>query len=207
MNTIMYIKGSPRTERSHSRQIARAFISALQSKDPELRVDERDIFTMNLPSFDGLTIKGKYNIMHGREYTPAELEAWSAVEAIIEDFKSVDAYVFAVPMWNLGLPYRLKHYIDIVTQPTYTFGINENGYFGMLGDKKAFVAYSSGGVFPDEGNPLETWNFQSSYLRTWFSFVGITKVQEVFSRGMLMDGGPQAKEQAIALAERIAVDF
>lgn len=207
MRTIMYIKGSPRDERSHSRQVARAFLSALKERDPEVAVKERNVFTMDLPPFDGLTIKGKYNIMHGSDFTEAEQQAWAAVEAIIEDFKSADAYVFAVPMWNFAPPYRLKQFIDVVTQPGYTFGMNDSGYFGMLEGRKAFVAYASGGQFPDDGNPLENWNFQSSYIRTWLSFIGIGEVYEVATRGMLMDGGAQRKEQAIAQAERVALEF
>jgi FMN-dependent NADH-azoreductase len=207
MSTVLYIKGSPRNDRSHSRAVARAFLAALRAARPEVQVEERNVFEMDLPSFDGLTIQGKYNIMHGRAFTPQEQDAWSSVEALIEDFKSADAYVFAVPMWNFSLPYRLKQYMDVVTQPGYAFTTGPEGYKGLLAGKKAFVCYSSGGMFPDDGNPVETWNFQSSYLRTWFSFIGITDVHEVACRGMLTDGGAQSKERAVAMAEKIALEF
>lgn len=205
--SIMYIKASPRTDRSHARGIARSFISALKAHDPSVEIIERDLFELKLPEFDGLTINGKYNIMHGRDFSPQEKEAWSAVESVIEDFKSADKYVFAIPMWNFGLPYALKHFIDIVTQPGYTFTVGPEGYKGLLDGKKAFVAYASGGVFPEDGNPMETWNFQSTYFRTWLSFIGITDVHEVAARGMLSDGGARAKEEAIAQAEQIAQSF
>lgn len=205
--SIMYIKASPRIDRSHSRGVARAFISALKEEDPSLEIVERDVFEMELPAFDGLALKGKYNIMHGRDFSDQEQQAWSAVESVIDDFKSADKYVFAIPMWNFGLPYALKHFIDIVTQPGYTFSVGPEGYKGLLAGKKAFVAYASGGAIPDEGNPLETWNFQSSYFRTWLSFIGITDVHEVGARGMLMDSGARSKEAAIAQAELIAREF
>ena len=36
-----------------------------------------------------------------------------SVETLIADFTAADKYVLATPMWNFGVPYRLKHYIDL----------------------------------------------------------------------------------------------
>ncbi len=42
---------------------------------------------------------------------------------------NADHYVFAVPIWNGGLPYRLKQYIDIITQLGISFNFDpEKGY-------------------------------------------------------------------------------
>jgi FMN-dependent NADH-azoreductase len=30
---------------------------------------------------------------------------------------TADAYLFSVPMWNAGVPYVLKQWIDIITEP------------------------------------------------------------------------------------------
>lgn len=207
MSTVMYIKASPRVDRSHSRGVARAFISALKESDPGVEVLERDLFDIDLPVLDNLTLNGKYNIIHGRDFTEQEQQAWSAVEAVIDDFKSADRYVFAVPMWNFSLPYRLKHYIDVLTQPGSTFTVGPDGYKGLLENKKAFIAYASGGDYQDVGNPLENWDFQSTYMKVWLSFIGITDVFEVGARGMFTDGGARSKEVAIAQAEKMVADF
>ena len=37
---------------------------------------------------------------------------------------SADKYVPAIPMWNFGIPYRLKQNINILVQPGYTFSYN-----------------------------------------------------------------------------------
>jgi FMN-dependent NADH-azoreductase len=116
MAKVLYVQASPRAERSKSIQVADAFVKAYAAKHPSDKVETLNLFTANLPTFDGLTINGKYNIMHGKAFSPEEKKAWEAVVKVIEHFKSFDKYVLAVPMWNFGIPYRLKQYLDIIIQ-------------------------------------------------------------------------------------------
>lgn len=207
MTRLLYIKASPRGERSHSVAVADAFVEAWKQANPDGVVEERELFAMDLPSFDGSTIQGKYNIMHGQEYTEAEREAWSAVEAIIEDFKNADGYVFAVPMWNFSLPYRLKHYLDIIIQPTYTVGFEDGGYVGLVTGKKAFAAYARGGGPYGEGNPVENMDFQSTYLRAALGFMGITDLVSVAAEGMLGPDREKNKGYAVDRARELGAMF
>ena len=47
-------------------------------------------------------------------------------------------------MWNAGVPYILKQFIDVISQPGLVFGFDpERGYTGLLKDKKAAVIYTS----------------------------------------------------------------
>ena len=74
-------------------------------------------------------------------------KVWKGVERVIEAFKSADKYVFSVPMWNFGIPWRLKQYIDILVQPGSTFRYDEEGYRGLVTGKRAFLAYARGGEY------------------------------------------------------------
>jgi len=200
----MYIKASPRGDRSHSIAVADRFIGACREADPKAEILERDLFSMDLPPLDGPTLVGKYNIMHGRPFSEADKQAWSAVEAVIADFKSADKYVFAIPMWNFSLPYRLKHYMDIVAQPTYTFVPEGGGYKGLV-DAPAFIAYARGGDYP-EGSPF---NFQEDYMTFYLGFIGIANVQSVAVQPTLAGDGPRdaSKARAIEKALEIARTF
>lgn len=204
MTKIMFIKASPRGERSHSIAVAERFIAACRSADPKVEILERDLFAMDLPTLDGPTLAGKYNIMHGRPFSEADRKAWSAVETVIADFKSADKYVFAIPMWNFSLPYRLKHFMDIVAQPTYTFEATDQGYKGLV-KAKAFIAYARGGDYPD-GSP---YNFQQDYMTFYLGFIGITDVQSVAVQPTLAGDGPRdaSKAEAIQKALEIARTF
>jgi hypothetical protein len=53
-----------------------------------------------------------------------QAKAWKRVEEVIERFKSADWYLFSLPMWNFGVPYVLKHFIDVIIQPGLTFSFS-----------------------------------------------------------------------------------
>jgi FMN-dependent NADH-azoreductase len=210
MSKLLYIQASPRGERSRSVAVADAFVEAYRGAHPDDEIATLNVCTADLPPFDGLALQAKYTILHGKDHTPEELDAWKAVEAAIQQFKSADKYVFAVPMWNFGIPYRLKHYIDILVQPTYTFSFSpEEGYSGLVTGKPVFLAYARGGDYP-EGTEAQAMDFQRKYLETILGFIGLTDIRSVIVQPTLM-GGPdvaaQRQDEAIAKARQIATTF
>jgi len=208
MAKVLYIKASPRTERSHSMAVANAFIEAYKAKNPNDEVIEIDLFSKDLIPYDGLAVQAKYTIMHGKKHSDEEAQAWKAVEKTIGEFKSADKYVFAIPMWNFNIPYRLKQYLDIIVQPGYTFTVTDKGYEGLVTGKKAFVAYASGGAY--EGTDYKPFDFERPYMTAILGFMGITDVKTTIVEPTLQ-GGPevaaQKKESAIALARGLAETF
>jgi FMN-dependent NADH-azoreductase len=87
MAKVLYVQASPRERRSSSIQVADEFVQAYQTKHPADKVEILNLFTVNLPSFDGLTIQGKYNIMHGKEFSSEQKKAWDAVGKVHSDIK------------------------------------------------------------------------------------------------------------------------
>jgi FMN-dependent NADH-azoreductase len=204
MAKVLYIQASPRGERSSSLKVADAFVEAYKTKHPADKVETLNLFTANLPSFDGLTIQGKYNIMHGKEFSPEQKRAWDAVVKIIDYFKSFDKYVLAVPMWNFGIPYRLKQYLDIIIQPTYTFNVSDKGYEGLVKNKPAAVIYARGGSYA-KGSPTEAYDMQTKYLELALGFIGFTNIQSILVDPTLAPDAEkmvaERKQQAVKLAE------
>jgi FMN-dependent NADH-azoreductase len=208
MAKVLYIQASPRVGRSSSIQVADAFVEAYRAKHPADKVETLNLFTAVLPSFDGLTIQGKYNIMHGKEFTADEKKAWEAVVKLIEHFKSFDKYALAVPMWNFGIPYRLKHYLDLIIQPTYTFSVSDKGYEGLVKDKPVTVVYARGGSYP-AGTPGQAYDLQKKYLELALGFIGFTNIQSILVdptlHGSVEEVGKmvaERKEQARKLADK-----
>ena len=149
MSEVLYIKGSPRTGRSHSVAVADAFIESYRQTHPDDNIKTIDIFKSDLPAFDLAAATAKYKIMHGQEHSEQDRVIWAKVVSVIEEFKSADKYVMAVPMWNFSIPYRLKQYLDILIQPTYTFSFSpEQGYSGLvITGKPVFISFSRGGEY------------------------------------------------------------
>jgi len=202
MSKLLCIQASPRGARSHSVAVADAFVEAYRKAHPGDEVATLNVFTAALPAFDGLAVQAKYTILHGQKHTPEEVEAWKAVEAVISEFKSADKYLLAVPMWNFGIPYRLKQYLDVLIQPGYTFSFSpETGYTGLVTGKPAFVVYARGGEYP-EGSDAAAFDLQKKYLELALGFMGFTDIRSAVVEPTLM-GGPDtaAQKQAAAIAQ------
>ncbi|WBF68694.1 NAD(P)H-dependent oxidoreductase [Desulfovibrio subterraneus] len=209
MSNILYIQASPRKERSHSIAAADAFIAAYKEKDPTAQVTVLNLFETKLPDFDADGVSGRYKLGQGLDATPEEKAAWDKVIEVITLFKAADKYVFAVPMWNFGIPYKLKQFVDLVAHPTHTFGYNENGYFGLVTGKPAFVAYSRGGEYP-AGTPAENYDFQKRYFNFILGFMGFTDITTVEVEPTLAGGPDVAAERrkaAVAKAAELAGNF
>ena len=132
MAKLLYIRTSPRGERSKSNTVADAFIESYRKTHQQDEIEILNVFTADLPSFDGPILQAKYTLMQGKEHSGEEAAAWKVVGRIIQQFKSADKYLLSVPMWNFSIPYRLKQYIDILVQPGYTFTYSqEKGYEGL----------------------------------------------------------------------------
>ncbi len=210
MSKLLYIQTSPRGERSKSNTVADAFIEAYKKTQPQDEVETMNVFTADLPSFDGFTIKAKYTMMHGKTHSNEEATAWKAVEKVIEQFKSADKYVLSVPMWNFSIPYRLKQYIDLLIQPGYTFSYDsEKGYQGLVKGKGLLVVYARGGEYA-KGTGSEAFDLQSKYVELIFGFIGFTDIKSIVVEPTLQ-GGPDTAQQkldaAIKKAEQIASSF
>ena len=210
MSKLLYIQASPRTGRSYSIAVADAFMASYRESHPNDEIRTINLFQKDLPAFDGLAVQAKYTILHGKDHTQEELAAWKAVEAVIDEFRSADKYIMAVPMWNFGIPYRLKQYIDVLVQPGYAFSYTpEEGYRGLITSKPIFIAYARGGEYP-AGSDFEAFDLQKRYLEVILGFMGFTDLRSLVVEPTLM-GGPEVaqskREKAILKAVEMAKEF
>ena len=210
MSRLLYIQGSPREDRSHSRAVADAFVETYRGINPEDEIITLDIFKMDLPAFDGPAIQAKYALLHGKERSEEELAAWKPIEEVINQFKSADKYVIAVPMWNFGIPYRLKQYLDIIVQPGHTFSFTpEEGYKGLVTGKPLLAVYARGGEYA-EGSDSAAYDLQKRYMEVVLGLIGFSDIRSIVVEPTLMAGPDTAtekREAAIAEAGRIAGDL
>lgn len=209
MSRLFYLECSPRGEHSKSSPVAKAFLLAHRQIHPDDEVVHRNVFDMALPVFDGAALEAKYSIMHGKPHTHEQLTAWRSVETVIADFKAADKYLLSVPMWNFGVPYRLKHYLDVIVQPGYTFSYSpEAGFGGLVRGKPLLIIYARGSEYTSAGmTPLD---FQKPYLETILGFIGFRDIQSIIVEPTEAAGREVAQQHvqaAQALAEKLAGKF
>ena len=115
--------------------------------------------------------------------------------ATFERFAAADKYLFSVPMWNAGIPYILKQFIDVVSQPGMVFGFDPvEGYTGLVTGKKAAVLYTSA-VYGAGRGPAFGADFQMPYMRDWLTWAGISDISEVEFRPNLATADAESGRQ------------
>ncbi|WP_460573013.1 FMN-dependent NADH-azoreductase [Humibacter soli] len=173
------MSASPRGAGSDSNALGDAFLDSYQQANPGATIDHLDLFDGTLPAFGTLAAGAKMAIFAGGSPSAEQAREWDQAHEVFERFAEADAYLFTVPMWNSGIPYVLKQYIDIITQPGWVFGFTPDaGYTGLIEGKKAAVIYVSG-VY-SHGVPIQYGvDFQSTYFNDWLRFAGITDVTQI----------------------------
>jgi FMN-dependent NADH-azoreductase len=200
---ILQINASTRGAESQSLAVADRIIAKLQRK-PGATVDRLDLFDGRLPAFDANAVGAKMALFTGASATDAQKATWAQVEAVFKRFAAADVYVVNTPLWNNGIPYILKQYIDLVTQPGWAFGFDPaTGYSGLMTGKRAFVVHASGvyheGIPPNFGS-----DFATHYLADWFQFIGVTELEQIHVAPTVLNADyASTKAKAMARAEAL----
>lgn len=199
MTKVLYVNASPSGDKSVCTQAANVFLEAL---DSSVEVDRINLFEVNLPDVTSEVASAKVKFVMGSEPTEEERRQWSEIERLVGVFLSADHYLFAVPMWNYSIPYKFKQYIDLVTYPGLTFTRGENGLEGLAAGPVS-VIYSRGGNYaPKDGQP-DPFDFQSPYMRAWFSLVGLGPANEILVQNTML--GPDAIAESLGdVSEELA---
>ncbi len=203
MKRLMHIIATPRGKESRTLQVSESFMAAFRKKNPGCAIDVLNTVTDGLGELTVKMVNGKYVLLGGKDLQ-GELElAWKPIITHIERFLAADGYLVSTPMWNFGVPYPLKHYIDLIVQPKYMFRYTDKGPEGLAKNKKMAIVTSRGGDY-SPGSPARSLDHLEPYLRAVFGFVGITDI--VFINAQPMDAlGADVQSKRIEEAKRLAV--
>lgn len=203
MPKILYVEASPRKERSASIEVATAHIEQIKKKHPDTEVRKLDVWNMELPDFTGHIMDAKYAALSGVELSLAQKDAWEKIQELAASFFWSDHIVFSIPLWNFGIPYKLKHLIDVISQKDILFSVTEDGLEGLLGKKKVTAIYARGLNFDtDSLTPARNFDFQKPYMEMWFRFIGISNWESIVIEKTLF--GPEIDHDARAEARLAA---
>jgi FMN-dependent NADH-azoreductase len=205
---ILHIIGSPRTTLSASRGVTEAYVSAYKARSPDVEVDVLDVWRDKMPEFNDDVMNAKYAALHGLERTPAQKEAWEAIAPLAERIRNADILVIGVPMWNFGIPWRLKLLIDVVSQKDYLFRFDAvNGFSGMAKGRAVVVCARGINYASGSDTPESEFDFQKRYMLIWLKSIGIEDVDTIVMEELLF-GSEQfhrAREDAKRQAEALAI--
>lgn len=177
--SVLFVNSSPRGPRSESLWLAEALLEAHQLAHPSAEIDRLDLYEDPLPAFAADAATAKMAIVGGGQPDGTAAAAWEAVERTAARVQTADTLLFTVPMWNSGIPWTLKLFIDTITQPRIAFSFDpDRGYSGLLGGRRAIALYTSH-VYSTGIDPRFGTDYHSTYFENWLRFIGVTEVDSI----------------------------
>lgn len=196
MKKVLIINASARKERSISRYMTKVFVELWKEKYPNDIIFDREIGQENIPHVTEKWIAGAFKPSELRN--EEEHEALKLSQELVAELKVVDVVVVGTPMYNWSVPSALKAYIDQILRVNETVLVSgddiKNPYTGLLKNKSAYLLMVRGNLGYDPGEFYEHMDFQTKYLKTVFSILGINDVKHVSVNGVAL------KENTLALA-------
>ena len=178
MPKLLHLACSPRVE-SASGAAARAFLQRFCEARPSFEIDTLDLWREGLPEFNQSMLEAKDAVQRGLRFTDAQREAWAVIERMAVRFALAERVLISTPMWNFGLPYKLKHYIDLINQPRLTFRFDPAlGFVPLLKDRPTVAIVASSGDFVT-GMSRGRTDMATPYLREALRFMGVRSLELV----------------------------
>ncbi|MFC7516894.1 FMN-dependent NADH-azoreductase [Herbaspirillum sp. GCM10030257] len=191
MTTLLKINSSLFAGNGQSSQLTDKFVAAWTKANPQTEVRVRDLAAEPVPHLDGERFGAFLTKPEDRNAEQQAIVDFS--DALINELRSADVIVLGLPMYNFGIPSTLKAYFDHIARAGVTFRYTENGSVGLLTGKKVYVLAARGGMYAGTARDSQT-----SYVRDFLGFLGMTDVEFVYAEGLAMGEAP--KQNALANA-------
>jgi len=197
MKNLLIINASPRGERSVTRRLTHLFATKWIEANPDDRIVHREVGRADIPHVSERWIAAAARPAELR--TEEDRNELKLSDQLIAEIKTADVIVLGAPMFNWSIPSALKAYLDQVIRANETVKMRpddpRNPYRGLLRDKKVYLLFSRGNAGYEKGEYYAHMNFQADYLKTVFTIMGLTDIQEIALNGSAFD--KEIYEQAV----------
>lgn len=181
MTTLLHLDASVRGERSLSRRLSRAFVECWLANRADTRVLRRDLAADAPPFVDQPWIAAAFTEPSARTAEMRRVLAPS--DAMISELEAADLIVLGTPMFNYGMPARLKAWVDQVIRVGRTFSFDlERGDYPIEGllSGKALVLLTSAGEFGFEpGGVRGDMNHLDPHIATLRGYLGLRETHHI----------------------------
>ena len=196
MASILHLDSSPRGNRSRSRQLSKEFVKTWLTFHPEDTVVYRDLRESPIPHVTEEWIAADYTPLPEQTKKISQILRFS--DDLVDEFLASDLCVFGVPMYNFSIPSGFKAYIDQIVRVGRTFTINNDGFEGLVNNKKVIFITARGDRY-SKGSNHQGWDAQEPGLRYAFQFIGVKDIKFIHAEGLDLDS--QSREQGLSAAQ------
>lgn len=203
---VLHICASPRPiEESASKQLATSFFARLVEKNPEVTVNNIDLYQEPPPYLNNNAFRRFWKPVYEPNYKPtkAEEDSISYAKAQGEALRQADVLVLTMPMWGCGVPAIMKAWLDQVISPGITFEYTTEGAKPTHQLQRVILFVASGYTYK-EGDASDGL---TPTIRGIFSFIGVTEIAVAWADGQdifMFRDGAERKELAMEAAQDLA---
>jgi FMN-dependent NADH-azoreductase len=157
--SLLRIDGSIRGELSVSRAVADTAEAAWRRVNPNGKIVRRDLVATPIPGDAWpLAVAAAGLFVAADNRTEAQNAALALATELIDEVLAADAYLFAFPLYNYGVPSNVKAWIDMIVVGGRV-AIDKP----LAGRPAALIVARGGGY--GEGTPREGWDHATPYYR------------------------------------------
>ncbi len=158
--SLFRLDTSIRTEGSVSRQVADVAEKEWLRSHPAGRVVRRDLGSEPL-STQAWQAAATAGWTPADALTDVQRDAQAQAAGLVDELAEAQAYLFAVPLYNFGIPASFKTWVDlVVTDPRMGPGAPEQ----LLAGRPALLVVVRGGGY-GEGTPRAGWDHATPYAQ------------------------------------------
>ncbi len=186
MKKLLYIDCCIRGKDSRTRGLAEAFLSAAEGVEAEkVYLDEIDLRPLDLARLNARAKRSE--------------EGFSdPMFDFAKQFRAADLVVIAAPLWDMGVPAKLKTYFEHTSVAGITFEVREDGNCVGCCRAQSGVFLTTRGMDIPDGNEMEQ---ATPYVRAFLRFMGVPDFYAVSAWGLDMVS-PEEVKKRLDIAKR-----
>ena len=203
---VLHVIANPRPiEESVSKQLAAAFFGKLLELNPDVTVNNVDLYQEAPPYLSLEAYRRFYAPLTDAAYKPTKVEedAIRYAKQQAETLRQADVLVLTMPMWAGGPPAIMKAWLDQVVQPELMYTMGSEGIKPLHQLCKVIMLVASGDVYK-EGDPRDGL---VPCIRNTFGFIGVTEFEIAWADGQdasIWSDAAERKQAAIEMTEELA---
>ncbi|NSX94511.1 MULTISPECIES: FMN-dependent NADH-azoreductase [Agrobacterium] len=177
---ILHIDSSISGDNSITRELTAAVVANIVSGNPSAEITYHDLVSEPVAHLNGAIAAG-FRPLGVSTFDDVALREHKVSEDLVTSFLASDTVIVGAPMYNFSVSTQLKAWLDRIAQPGKTFKYTATGPVGLAGGKRVIVVSARGGFYIE--GPMARLDFQESYLKGFFGFLGIDDVRFVRAEG------------------------
>ncbi|GES53628.1 FMN-dependent NADH-azoreductase [Rhizobium sp. NBRC 114257] len=198
---ILHIDSSISGDNSITRELTAAVVANIVVADPSTEITYRDLVADPVAHLDGAIAAG-FRPLGISTFDDATQREHEISDQLVTEFLGSDTVIIGAPMYNFSVSTQLKAWLDRIAQPGKTFKYTATGPVGLAGGKRVIVVSARGGFYIE--GPMARLDFQESYLKGFFGFLGIDDVRFVRVEGV--SRGEEIRQKGITAARAAITD-